>query len=510
MAKGWAVAAGSRLAAESAAEALRAGGTAADAAVAAAFAAFVAEPVLASPFGGGFAMLREADGRMALLDFFAQTPRRARPEAELDLRQIEADFGDVRQRFWIGAATVATPGAAAGLKALHAAGGRIPLPELAASAVEAAAKGAPLDALQAHVAAVVAPILAASAESRAIWADAEGRPLGEGDRLANATLADFLDALAREDARFVSHGEPAAALAELCGPGGHLTRDDLRAYAPRWRAPEIVGRLGARIALNPAQAAGGALIGFALALSPRDARPVEIARALEATDGARAESGLGDDPHEAARRLAAPETLARWRGRLAAAPGRGPLVRRGTTHVSVVDAAGRAAALSLSNGEGCGLIVSGTGAMANNFLGETDLVAEPTRWPRDVRLSSMMAPTLVEWPDGRVAALGTGGSNRIRSAMTQALLHLVDGRLRLEEAVGRPRLHVETAEPHALDFEDRFPEAERSALLETWPEARAWAADSLFFGGVHAVRREREGAVEAAGDPRRAGVALAG
>jgi gamma-glutamyltranspeptidase/glutathione hydrolase len=515
VAKGWAVAAGSRLAAESAAEALRAGGGAVDAAVAAAFAACAAEPVLASPFGGGFAMAREpgAAGRTTLLDFFAQTPRRKRPGRETDLREIHADFGGVRQRFHIGAGTVACPGFGPGLRELHARGGRIPLPELAQPAAAAAARGAAVEPFQAHVMAVVSPILTASPEAAALYAP-DGGTLAAGARLANPELGDLLDALAREDPRFMTHGEPAEALAELCAPAGHLTREDLRAYRPRWREPERIERRGWRVALNPPPAAGGALIGFALALAPpgtgtgagTGAGAEALARALRATAEARAEAGLDEDPQAGAAALADPATVARWRDRLAG----GWPSRRGTTHVSVVDPAGGACALTLSNGEGCGLIAPGTGAMPNNMLGEDDLVAEPGRWPEDRRLASMMAPSLVEPPEGGVAALGSGGSNRIRSAMAQALVHLIDHGRSLEAAVAAPRLHVEGGRPPTLDFEDRFSERERAALLRLFPEARPWPEDSLFFGGVHAARRDRGGGVEAAADPRRGGVALTG
>jgi gamma-glutamyltranspeptidase/glutathione hydrolase len=169
-----------------------------------------------------------------------------------------------------------------------------------------------------------------------------------------------------------------------------------------------------------------------------------------------------------------------------------------------------AAALTLSNGEGCGMIVPGTGIMPNNMLGETDLLPQGLdRWRPDVRLASMMAPTVMAWPDGSVAALGSGGSNRIRTAMAGVIARLTDRAEALDVAIGAPRLHVEGREP-AVDFEDRFPDSERAALLEAFPQARPWPRDSLFFGGVHAARRAASGAVEAAADPRRDGAALTG
>ena len=503
--RGFAVAAGSRLAAETAAEALRAGGNAVDAAVAGALAACVAEPVLASLLGGGFLMVREADGRRRLLDFFVQTPRQTIAEGDSDLREIHADFGSATQGFLIGAATVATPGVGAGLVEAHARLGRLPFRDLAAPAIAAAAQGTPLDAFQTKVLGIIRPIFVATPEARATFLGGTDEAPEPGAVYRNPALADVLDAYVAEGSRFLQEGEPAAALAELCAAGGALTRDDLKRYAPIWREPETMTRGRARLALNPPPSTGGPLIAFALALLEDGARPAAVARALAATARARAESGIDADPAAGAARLLDPDLLARYRREAL----RAPFAPRGTTHVSAVDGAGMAAALSVSNGEGCGLVVPGAGLMPNNMLGEADLVPEPARWRPDVRLSSMMAPTVADWPDGAVAALGSGGSNRIRSAIGQVLLHLLDGGAALEDAVAAPRLHVEGGREPMLDFEDRFAERDRAALLADWPEARAWPEDSMFFGGVHAARRHPRRGYEAAADARRGGVALA-
>ncbi len=501
---GYAVAAGHRLTAEAAAETLRAGGTAVDACIAGALAANAAEPVLASILGGGFLMVREASGKTRLLDFFVQTPRRKRPEAELDFREIHADFGETRQAFHIGVGAMATPGVAAGLAVAHERWGRTPMTELAAPAV-AAAKGVEVTAFQADLLRIVTPIYAASPAARAIYCDAEGAMLGAGATLRNPDLADVLETYAREGARFVYEGEVAAALLALAEEGGHLTRDDLRAYRPIARTPVIHRRGGAEIALNPAPSLGGSLIAFALSLIPAGATPLDYARAFAATTRARLEAAVDEDP-ENADRLLSPEMIADYRRNLA---GR-PAATRGTTHISAVDRTGASAALTLSNGEGCGLIAPGTGLMPNNMLGEEDLCPRGFNfWPEDARLSSMMAPTAVTWPDGSAAMLGSGGSNRIRSALAQVLARLIDGGLRLEDAIEAPRLHSE-GDPPRIDFEDRIAEGDRAALLAAFPEARGWPADSMFYGGVHAVRRAAGGSVEAAGDPRRAGSAVAG
>jgi gamma-glutamyltranspeptidase/glutathione hydrolase len=118
----------------------------------------------------------------------------------------------------------------------------------------------------------------------------------------------------------------------------------------------------------------------------------------------------------------------------------------------------------------------------------------------------MMAPTLILEPGGAVTALGTGGSNRIRTAILQVAVALLDHGMSLEEAVESPRLHVEKG--GTVSFEPGLPEAAQAEFLALGDKAHAWPERNLFFGGVHAARRHGDGGVEGAGDPRRQGVAL--
>jgi gamma-glutamyltranspeptidase/glutathione hydrolase len=186
---------------------------------------------------------------------------------------------------------------------------------------------------------------------------------------------------------------------------------------------------------------------------------------------------------------------------------RHPQAYRGTTHVSVIDAGGNAASVSLSNGEGNGYIVGNFGFMLNNMLGEEDLAAGGLHaWREGTRLSSMMAPTIILEPDDTVIALGTGGSNRIRTAILQVVVNLLDHGMSLEAAVEAPRLHVER--DGNTSFEPNLPEAVQTELLALGENAHAWPARNLFFGGVHAARHHPKGGLEGAGDLRRQGVAL--
>jgi gamma-glutamyltranspeptidase/glutathione hydrolase len=116
----------------------------------------------------------------------------------------------------------------------------------------------------------------------------------------------------------------------------------------------------------------------------------------------------------------------------------------------------------------------------------------------------MMAPTIIAGADGSVTALGTGGSNRIRTAILQVAVNLLDHGMSLEDAVAAPRLHLEKC--GTLSFEPGLGDAER--LLAAHPDARVWPDLNLFFGGVHSARLNANGSLEGAGDPRRKGVAM--
>lgn len=507
-----AVACGHGVTRDAATAMLAAGGNAFDAVAAGLWTACIAEPVLASPGGGGFLLAQPADGAPRVYDFFAQTPRQQ--EAATEFHPVEADFGTTRQEFHIGLGAAATPGMVAGLFAFQRELGRLPRAEPLAPAIDAAGNGVRVNELQGYIADVVAPILTATAPARELFAP-DGGVLPVGALHRPVALADCLEALAREGPDLFYRGEIAATIAAACAEGGgHLRREDFAAYAVEKRQPLAVDYRGHRILTNPPPSSGGLLIAFGLGLLRARAVPAtaggadaarRIAAALAATREARLREGLdaGADAASVERLLSA-ETLARYRAGIA---GHAPAYR-GTTHISVIDAAGNAAAATVSNGEGCGWLVPGTGMMLNNMLGEADLLPRgPGSWRPDTRLTSMMAPTLVA--DGRaerLLALGSGGSNRIRSAILQVLCARLDHELALADAVEHPRLHVEG---ERLEIEGGFPDAALEALRGDWPEHCVWPGRNMFFGGAHAVERG-PGGFDGAGDPRRGGVSSVG
>jgi gamma-glutamyltranspeptidase/glutathione hydrolase len=175
----------------------------------------------------------------------------------------------------------------------------------------------------------------------------------------------------------------------------------------------------------------------------------------------------------------------------------------GTTHISVVDADGNACAFTSSNGCHSGVIVPGSGLHLNNMMGEEDLSAG-RGMPPGTRLTSMQAPTMVVGPDGIELVIGSSGSNRLRSAITQVAMNVIDHDMELQTAIDHPRVHVEG---DRLDCEGGIDPAELE-LLERWGEnVNRFQSLNLYFGGANAVRI-RGGRTEAAGDPRRNGFGL--
>lgn len=498
-----AVAAGHPVTAAAAAEVLRDGGNAFDAAIAGLFAATVPEVVLASLGGGGFLMARlGATGETRLYDFFVDTPGRRRPVSDIDFRSIVVDFGPQSQEFHIGAGATAVPGFVPGLFAVHRDLAALPMTRLLEPAVRVARDGVRMSAYQSYLFSIIPPILSLDPRAAKCFAPG-GRLLKAGDRLVNRQLADTLEALGREGERLFIDGEIGQAIQKQAAErGGHLTLDDLEGYRVAVRKPLCVSYQGRRVSLNPAPSAGGPLLGFSLSLLdqlPGDDRmaPQWLARVMQRTNDVRASScdievALGDasllQTH-----------LDEMRGRFQAV--------RGTTHISVIDCEGNAAAATVSNGEGNGIMVDDFGFMLNNMLGEEDLNPGGfDGWQPGQRMASMMAPTLVEAQDGGQAALGSGGSNRIRSAVLQVLLQLIDRGASVEQAVRAPRLHVEKC--GGLSFEAQFPEAVQQALMNDFAEARVWPQPNMFFGGVNVALCDGDGQFFAAADPRRQGDAL--
>jgi gamma-glutamyltranspeptidase/glutathione hydrolase len=487
------VAAGHPLTAQAGADTLSAGGNAVDAAVAAMLTSWVAEPLLSSPGAGGYMLVAAPGEAPVLLDFFVAAPGYGRdPQDRAPLVPVEVNFGgDATQIFHVGAASCGTYGNPAGVDAAMRRWGSIALADLAAPAAALARDGVTVNAQQAEVIHLLELILRSTPECEAVYAP-EGPLLDVGDLWRDAALGDTIERLGSEGSAPFYTGDIATAVVDwIAAHDGILSEEDLSRYAAIERAPICVGYRGRSVFTNPPPSAGGILL--ALALGRLDGQPgpptlQQIVAAMQEAQGERTPEFLDG--------LAEAGFAEAFLGsRLGA-----------TTHISVIDGDGRACSVTCTNGEGSGILVPGTGIHVNNIMGEEDL--SPMGFhhaPAGRRMPSMMSPTVVT-EDGQVhVALGSSGSNRIRSALLQTIVAVVDHGLPAAAALAEPRVHFEGG---VIYSEPGIPLEE----LELDPhEINAFRAKSMFFGGVQAVTRDpASGELNGAGDPRRGGVAKAG
>lgn len=508
-----AVAAGHPATAEAGVWALHQGGNAIDAAIAGVLASMAAESPLTGLGAGGYMLVHEPGREAVVLDFFVAAPGLGAAEHTAELIPVDIDFGGTTQVFNIGAASCAVPGTAAGLTEAARRFGSIPMAELVRPAIRLAREGVPLNRQQAFLTDILAPVLTFEPAGAAIYAPG-GRALREGDRFVFAELADALELLGAEGAAPFYRGEVADRVGGWVEErGGALSGKDLAAYRPIARAPVRISFKGREILTNPPPSSGGLLIGFALALLERLGRTdlAAVVAAMEEAQAARTEeflAGLQDEGFVARfldeSRLAAAERRCRSAIR-PAAPGQHPGDALGsTTHLTAVDADGRCASVTCSNGTGSGLLVPGTGVHVNNMLGEQDLNPFGFNLTRPgQRMPSMMSPTVVLRDGELEAGLGSAGSNRIRSAILQAILRTVSEGMSAPEAVSAPRAHLEDGVVHA---EPGLGEDQLRSVSERGYEVVRWRSPNLFFGGVNAVVRDPEdGRLQGGGDPRRGG-----
>ena len=499
------IAAGHPLTAEAGARALREGGNAVDAAVAAVLMSWVCEPLLTGPGAGGFMLVHTAAGENVLLDFFVAAPGKGCSREAGELTAFDVAFTDEAiQTFHAGPASCGVYGGPKGLCEALARYGTMPLGDLVAWPAQVAREGHEINPIQAYVTQILSPILLATEEGSQMFAPG-GSLLQAGDMLRFPELADLLERLGREGPGFVYDGDVAAAISDwVLERGGLITREDLAEYHVIDREPASASYRGRDILTNPPPSSGGILIAYSLDLLERVSRPGDLRALVEVMDETnRARTG------DFATALHTQGYLERFLAKDALQSVAGQVESRlgSTTHVSAMDANGGSASVTCSNGSSSGVIVPGTGIHLNNMLGEEDL--NPLghhRHERGARVPSMMAPTVVLHDDVPEIALGSAGSNRIRSAILQTILNIVDFNLEAASAVELPRLHLERGIVEAEPGVD--PRALDSLERSGWTVQR-WQERNLYFGGVQAVARDPDtGELSGGGDPRRGGAAV--
>jgi gamma-glutamyltranspeptidase / glutathione hydrolase len=439
-----AVAAGHPLSAQAGAAVLAEGGNAVDALIAAAFAAFIAEGPLTGPTGGGFLLVHDPANGSCLLDCFFAVP--TTPLGVME--EVVIDFADAStQTFHVGEGSVAVPGLLAGLEEAHRRFASRPWARLVEPAIALAHEGYERDEPRVFLHGILAPIL--------LRTEAGTRVYGDPVRVDTAELAETLETVRDRGAAVAA----AALVPEYA--------DDLDAYRVVERTPLEAPLLDATVLATPPPSRGGGIV-------------LEI---LTALTGPR---GFGLEQRA--------QAIARAYGSAA-----GGLT--GTTHVSVVDAEGRAAALSSTLGSGSGVFRGGS--QLNNMLGELDVIGVVER-PAGERLPSMMTPTLALQGGSPRLVLGSAGSVRLAGAIAQTAWNVLGAAMPLAAAIDAPRIHVEGSVVHV---EGGWGDDDTATLGPQWEVVR-WGARNLYFGGVAAVERGLDGSLAAAGDPRRGGHGL--
>ena len=350
----------------------------------------------------------------------------------------------------------------------------------------------------------------------------EGRPRQVGECFVFSDLARTLERLGTDGPDLFYTGDVARAiLVDQQANGGLLTKRDLADYEVRHLIPLSIEYREYTILLPPPSSSGGVLVAFALKLlatvqvgelmhnSTEHLRL--LAEVMRLTNIARRDWDLHEDMRDTRtewflsdghidvyrRRLGAILNGAEAPAEPEFAPG-----PNATTHISVVDQNGLLVSVTTSAGENAGFVVGETGVCLNNMLGEEDL--HPHGFHKlspGQRLSTMMTPVIVVHDGEPVLAIGSGGSNRIRSAILQVLSNLLDFGMPLSEAVNIDRVHFEA---NTLQVEGGVNATVVAELRATGYQVNHWQGLNMFFGGAHAVALQ-DGKLTPAGDVRRGG-----
>jgi gamma-glutamyltranspeptidase/glutathione hydrolase len=512
---------------------LQQGGNAVDAAVAVFLALAVTHPQAGNLGGGGFFLIRMADGTTTAIDCREMAPAAAHKDLYL-----AADGSVDADKPMLGATAAAVPGSPAGVLLALEKHGTWPLAKLAAPAIALARDGFTVDCFLADDLADARRLLGRFPSTKKVFFAGEST-LPAGARLVQADLAGTLERFAAGGFDGFYRGRTAELIAaQMQRDGGYVTAADLAGYVAKAR-PALRGayRGFEVIAMPPPSSGGIALLQMLNLLEPYDlagagwGSSATLHLMIEAMKRAYADRArwLGDSDHVAVpvdglvSKTYAEQLRASLRTDAATdvAPGRPPGAKEGehTTHFSVVDAAGNAVACTttINSTFGNGLVVAGAGFLLNNEM--DDFAAKPdvpnqfglvggkaNAIAPGKRPLSSMTPTIV-CRDGKLRyVLGSPGGGRIINTVLQVALNVIDHGMPLDHAVRAPRVHHQWKpdtlrwERNALVADVRARLAELGHRLDSEPRS---------VGQCQAIEVTRAGKRIAVADARSGGSAAA-
>lgn len=536
------VASSSRLASEAGVEILRAGGNAVDAAVAVGFALAVVFPEAGNIGGGGYMVIRMANGQTAAIDYREIAPMASTRNMFLD------SAGRLTGAGVIGRAASGVPGAVAGMTDALARYGSQPLAKVMAPAIRMAREGIIVDSVLSRSVAGKRSLIAQFAGSELFLPG--GQAIAVGTRLVQSDLATTLESIARQGADGFYRGPVAQLIAEemrrdcastvatarrAAASCGIMTADDLRRYRVARRDPVKTTYRGHTVLSMPPSSSGGITVSQSLNILEGYDRLPAFGSAeyfhLAGSAFQRAfidrNSLLGDPdfvqiPRARLESKAYARTL-----RLTIPAGRAtptasiaaPL-REGnqTTHYSVVDAMGNAVATTttINSLYGSGVFIRGAGFFMNNEMddfasqsgqanqfglvqGEINAIAPGKR------MLSAMSPTIVLAPNGGLLlVVGGRGGPRIITSTAEVILNVIDHRMNLADAMSAPRIHHQ-ALPDSMRYERGGLDP---AVLARLAQMGYGLSEQFNIGASIVAIKRVPGGYEGMDDPRSNGAAV--
>ena len=505
---------------------MRRGGNAVDAAVAVGFALTVVHPAAGNIGGGGFMVIRTADGTVNTIDYREVAPAAATADMYQDAN------GQLTDRSVIGHLAVGVPGSVAGMAEARAIYGTLPLADLLRPAVTLAREGFIVDEFRSSSIGSSAERLSRFPASREQYLP-DGAPPAPGVLWTQPDLARTLQAIADSGPRVFYQGHIADLIvAEMRRGDGIITHEDLAAYRPVWRDPIVAHYRGHVLYSMPPASSGGVTMAQTLnilegfAPLPSFGTPEHVHVLAEAMRRAFIDRNqyLGDPAFVdmPLRRLLSKRYAGRLRKeidveRATPTPAFVTKLKEGTntTHYSVVDPMGNAVSVTttLNSGYGSKVTVTGAGFLLNNEMDDfTGAPGRPNQFglvqgevnaiAPGKRMLSSMAPTVVLDPAGELLmVLGTPGGPTIITSVLQVISNVLDHGMTLRQAVAAPRVHHQSL-PDRIWFENGGLRPGVVSRLQAM--GHTVVERSGYSGDIAAIHLAPDGWIGVA-DPRRGG-----